>query len=316
MSPSAPLPGAPDWSGVLPIDKPAGPTSFDAVQLARRTLNLRRVGHAGTLDPAAEGLLLLLLGEATKATSWLMAGRKTYRTTVRLGVTTDTYDAAGRVVTEGSTADLSPERVEAALRGFVGAILQVPPMYSALHHEGRRLHELARRGVEVERPARPVTVYALHVLADRTQGVPAEIELEVTCGQGFYVRSLAHDFGQALGCGAHLRSLRRTRIGRFDVAAAVPLAALRTVPEQARAALVPLAAALADLPAPTLAASDLAALRNGRAVPLPSGVEPPLAAGTAVRALDADGELLAVCEVVGREDAEGCWLRVVRGFRR
>ncbi|HET7342754.1 MAG TPA: tRNA pseudouridine(55) synthase TruB, partial [Methylomirabilota bacterium] len=170
-------------SGVLVLDKTAGVTSFDAVTLVRRRLGLRRVGHAGTLDPAATGVLPILLGEATKLRPYLADQDKEYVTTLRLGVTTETGDLGGRVLTTAAVPPLSPAALEAACRPFVGRIKQVPPMYSAVHHEGRRLYELARQGVEVPRVPREVLVHAIEV--EEVDG--ESVRLRIVCGKGTYV---------------------------------------------------------------------------------------------------------------------------------
>lgn len=216
-------------SGVLVVDKTAGATSFDAVALARRRLGLRRVGHAGTLDPAATGVLPLLLGEATKLMPYLADQDKEYVATLRLGVSTDTHDVSGRVVSTADPPALDRDAVAAASRPLVGRIRQVPPMYSAVHHEGRRLYELAREGLEVERAPRDVVVHAIDVEA--VEG--ADVRLRIVCGKGTYVRALAADLGAALGCGAVVASLVRTRVGPFLLAAAVPWRELAQAPEGA-----------------------------------------------------------------------------------
>jgi tRNA pseudouridine55 synthase len=185
-------------SGILVVDKPTGATSFDMVALLRRRLGVRRIGHGGTLDPAASGVLPLLIGEATKLVPYLADEDKEYAATVRFGVTTDTQDLTGRVLSTAPPPALTREGLTAATRPFVGRIRQVPPMFSALRHRGRRLYELAREGVEVEREPRDVVVHEIVVdaVAD------ASVTLRIVCGRGTYVRALAADLGAALGCGA------------------------------------------------------------------------------------------------------------------
>ena len=200
-------------SGILVVDKGRGATSFDVVALARRRLGVRRIGHAGTLDPDATGVLPILIGEATKLTPYLVDQDKEYLATVRFGVTTDTHDVSGRVLAEAPVDDLSPARLEDACRAFVGRIKQVPPMYSAVHHQGRRLYELARAGIEVERAPREVVVRS--ILIEKIDGPRAA--LRVVCGKGTYVRVLAADLGAALGCGGAVESLVRCRVGPFDL---------------------------------------------------------------------------------------------------
>jgi len=196
--------------GILNLDKPRGPTSHDVVARIRRLTGVRRVGHAGTLDPLATGVLLICIGRATRVSEYLMTGRKVYRARARLGVTTDTYDAEGQVVAEAEV-EASRAQVEAALAQFRGQIAQVPPMYSAIKHQGTSLHRLARQGIEVEREPRPVEIFRLEL----TAWEPPECTLEMTCSRGTYVRSLVHDLGQTLGCGAYLTGLIRLASGDF-----------------------------------------------------------------------------------------------------
>jgi tRNA pseudouridine55 synthase len=250
--------------GLLVADKGAGVTSFQVVAQVRRLLRVPRVGHAGTLDPMATGVLPLLLGEATRLMPHVMAQDKEYLATVRLGVATDTLDVTGRVTEERPVPPLDAAAVAEALRPFAGEIEQVPPMYSALHVGGRRLHELARAGVEVERAPRRVVVHAIEVLA----WAPPRLTLRVACGTGFYVRSLAADLGARLGCGGCLESLRRTRLGAFDLASAVPWAAVRDGDAEAlRRAVRPADAAVAHLPAVRLGPEDARRLRQGQRLP-------------------------------------------------
>jgi tRNA pseudouridine55 synthase len=205
-------------SGVLVVDKAPGVTSFDVVARVRRALGVRRVGHAGTLDPDATGVLPILIGEATKLMPYLADQDKEYAATLRLGVTTDTHDLGGRVVATAPVPPLTAADIEAAAHRFIGAIKQVPPMYSAVHHEGRRLYELARAGVEVEREPREVVVHAIgveEVAGDR-------VRLRVVCGKGTYVRVLAADLGAVLGCGAAVERLVRLRVGPFSLSGAMP----------------------------------------------------------------------------------------------
>jgi tRNA pseudouridine55 synthase len=204
-------------SGVLPVDKGPGVTSFQVVAQLRRVLRAAKIGHGGTLDPAATGLLPILIGEATKLTPYLVDLDKEYLATVRLGVTTDTQDLSGTVLQSRPLPELDAAGIARALERFVGMIRQVPPMYSALHHEGRRLYELARAGVEVERPPRDVTVYSIHL---ETLALP-DLVIRVRCGKGFYVRTLAADLGEALGAGGVLARLVRTRVGPYRLEDAV-----------------------------------------------------------------------------------------------
>jgi tRNA pseudouridine55 synthase len=286
-------------SGVLVVDKPAGVTSFDVVGLVRRRLHVRRVGHAGTLDPDATGVLPLLLGEATKLMAYLADHDKEYRAVIRLGVRTDTQDLTGRVLSEVAVPPLTRDAVERAARAFVGRIHQTPPMYSALHHEGRRLYELAREGVEVERAPREVVVRAIDV----EELGESRVTVRVVCGKGTYVRTLAADLGDALGVGGAVERLRRLRVGPFTLADAASWSDL----EDARAGeleehVVPPAAALDGWPESRLDAERAGAFRHGQAV----DVEP--ATPGLVRVHDADGALIGV----GAVDEEGRRLRPVR----
>ena len=207
--------------GILSIDKPLDMTSHDVVQSVRREAGIRRVGHAGTLDPLATGVLVLALGKATRLLEYVVALPKTYEARVRLGQVSNTYDGEGQIVEEHAVT-VGAEDVEAALGRFRGTIEQVPPMYSAIRKGGQRLYELARKGVEVEREPREVTVHELTLLA----WDPPDATLRVVCSTGTYIRSLAHDLGQALGCGAYLAGLRRTAVGSFTAEDAAPLDAL------------------------------------------------------------------------------------------
>lgn len=207
------------FDGVLLVDKPRGLTSHDVVDRVRRHFGFRKVGHCGTLDPMATGLLVLVLERATKIQQRLMSDDKTYEGTLRLGITTDSHDVDGHVIAEHPVPPLTLEQFESILARFRGDIWQTPPMVSAVKHAGTPLYKLARKGQVVEREARLVHIYELVVL----EFCPPDIRLRITCTKGTYVRTLCHDIGQALGCGGHLAELRRTRSGRFDVANALPL---------------------------------------------------------------------------------------------
>lgn len=208
--------------GLVVVDKPAGWTSHDVVAKSRGLLGTRKVGHAGTLDPDATGVLLLGVGRATKLLRYLSPLGKAYVGEVVFGTETSTLDAAGEVTATHDMAGLTLDRVAEAARTFVGPIEQIPPMVSAVKIDGRRLHELARQGIEVERPPRPVTIHSLAVRPG-PEGEPHVFTVEVSCSSGTYIRTLAADLGHALGGGAHLRNLRRTAVGSFTLADAVPL---------------------------------------------------------------------------------------------
>ena len=236
--------------GILVLNKPPGVTSMDMVRMAKRVTRVKRVGHAGTLDPIATGLLPICFGQATRLMEYLVDGRKVYRASFTLGAATDTYDALGEVTERGDASGVTREDVEALLPGFTGAVTQEPPMFSALKHEGKRLYELAREGIEVERPARDVVVHSIEVLGWEPPAVePPTVELEVTCGRGFYMRTLANDLGLALGCYAHLSALVRTSAGPFALTDAHEPAELEEAGEEWRKLLEPPDAALARLEA-------------------------------------------------------------------
>lgn len=213
----------PRFSGLLPVYKESGPTSHDVVDKARRALNERRIGHTGTLDPMAEGLLLLCVGHATRLQQYLLGWPKTYHGVVRLGFATTTYDREGEAAEpQGAPPELDRDTLAGLERRFTGTIDQVPPPYSAKKVEGKKLYELARSGLTVEIEPKTVTV---HELALRCE-TPAEVNLTVSASTGFYVRSLAHDMGRMLGCGGHLHHLRRLAIGPYELADALPQKAL------------------------------------------------------------------------------------------
>ncbi len=256
-------------SGVVLLDKPVGWTSNAALQAVKRLYQAAKAGHTGSLDPLASGLLPICLGEATKLSGFLLNADKGYRFTCRLGVTTATGDAEGEVVTVRPVGPLSRESVETALRRFVGTIQQIPPMYSALKHNGQPLYKLARKGIEVERAPREVTVRELRLLRLENE----ELECELRCSKGTYVRTLATDLGEMLGCGAHVAVLRRTVVEPYDAARMVTLESLRERAEQGLAALdaelLPPDSAVAQWPAVRLGGDAAFYLRQGQPVLTP-----------------------------------------------
>ena len=278
-------------SGVLVVDKGRGATSFDVVAMVRRRLGVRRIGHAGTLDPDATGVLPILVGEATKLTPYLVDQDKEYLATIRFGLTTDTHDVTGRVLAECPVGEGLSARLEEACRGFVGRIKQVPPMYSAIHHEGRRLYELARAGVEVERTAREVVVRS--ILVEKLDGPRAA--LRIVCGKGTYVRVLAADLGAALGCGGAVEHLVRCRVGPFDLSDAVPWSELIEDGREIWSRVRPAEAALAGWPAVRLDGPSALSFTNGQPVDV---VPAAAAAGGFVRVHDAAGPLIGVGELM------------------
>jgi tRNA pseudouridine55 synthase len=288
-------------NGLLNIHKPTGPTSHDVVARARRLLQTRRIGHAGTLDPLASGVLLLGLGTATRLLEYLADLPKRYEAVAEFGVVTSTQDLTGEVIATRAATALRREDVEDALARFRGEILQTPPMVSAVKHEGRRLYELAREGRDVERTARPVTVYAAE-LVGFTAGERPRAHLHVLCSSGTYVRTLIHDLGAALGPGAALASLVRTAIGPFTLADAVTLEELAALAEtgEAQRRLVPPAEMIAHLPAVQVDEAVIPKLLHGGDVPA-ANTDAAAPAEGPVRILAPGGELLAIA----RWEAQG-----------
>jgi len=290
MSEPSPATTTAHVSGLVVIDKAAGWTSHDVVARCRRTFGQRRVGHGGTLDPDATGVLLVGLGRVTRLLRFVSALPKTYTTDVVLGTATATLDASGEVVGTYDMAHVTPDMVQAAASELTGDIEQVPPMVSAVKVGGRRLHELARQGVEVERAPRPVTVYRFDISPDPDR--PGVYRAEIECSAGTYVRVLAHDLGRALGGGAHVADLRRTRIGSFGEGDMRPLELVGPGD-----VLTP-AQAMRDLDAVTVEPAIAASVRTG----LPLDKVPLGALGDGPWALlDDQGALLAVYEATGSD---------------
>jgi tRNA pseudouridine55 synthase len=278
--------------GVLVVDKPGGPTSHDVVDRVRRALRTRRVGHTGTLDPFATGVLPVCVGRATRLARFLSGGEKEYVATVRLGFATTTDDRTGEPLGAPVPVDTTPEALAAALDGLMGSFDQVPPAFSAKHVGGRRLYELARRGVAVPRAATPVTVHAIRLLGREADTV----EIAVRCSAGTYVRALARDLGERLGTGAHLTALRRTRSGPFDLSQSVSGDDLAGAVER----MIPLARLLLDLPAVTVAAEGRRLVGHGRELGSGDVVEGfPEGPVERVRVLDESGALLALAVPTG-----------------
>lgn len=275
-------------NGVLMLDKSRGASSNAALQQAKRLYQAAKAGHAGTLDPLATGLLPVLFGEAAKFSSDLLEADKSYAAEIRLGVSTTTADAEGEVIAV-KPVSVAPEQLAAALLNFRGSILQTPPLYSALKHAGKPLYAYARAGVEIERAPRPVTIHALELRwfeGDR-------LALSVTCSKGTYMRSIAHDLGQMLGCGAHLAALRRTAVGRFGLDRAHTLESLEAMTAAARdTCLLPVDALLQSLAEVRLEPADEARFLRGQAVPWEGPPQP------RVRVYGAGGALLGVGEAV------------------
>ena len=251
-------------NGILVIDKPAGWTSMDVCAKVRGIFHEKRVGHAGTLDPMATGVLPVFIGRATRAVEFASEGEKEYLAGLRLGQVTDTQDTTGTVL-ETHPVDVTLEALEAALEPFRGDIQQIPPMYSAIKRDGKKLYELARAGKEVERPPRPVTIYELEVLEEAPAGFPQEEDtwyLRVRCSKGTYVRTLCHDIGQALGCGGCMSALRRTEAAGYTLDQAVTLEELQAGSDPA-ALLIPVDGCFGEYPAVTIGAEVLKKAKNG-----------------------------------------------------
>ena len=276
-------------SGILNVNKPAGPSSFAVVRTVRRLPGIMKAGHGGTLDPAADGVLPILVNLATRLADFVHEWSKTYLASVTFGVTSDTGDREGTLVPSGDISGVSPGRIEALLPSFTGRIAQVPPVYSALKQGGEALYRKARRGEVIEPRARLVEIHSIRLVA--YDATTATARLEVSSGRGMYVRSLAHDLGSALGCGAYLSGLTRTALGPLTLADAVPMAQLTGAGEGWRRWLLPMDLPLQGWPVVALDAAAAAAVRRGQAVVAPS------AASGRCRVVDADGRLLAWGEV-------------------
>lgn len=282
-------------SGVLVVDKPIGMTSHDVVQAVRNGTGIRRAGHTGTLDPRASGVLVILIGPAVRLSEYVSASDKRYQAIIRMGASTDTFDADGRFVRQPpvSPLEVTETQFETALKGFIGEIEQTPPPYSAVKVQGRRAYDMARRGEDVQLAPRKIQVYNLEVL----EWAPPEVVVDVHCSSGTYVRSLANDVGNKLGCGAYLVGLRRTKSGRFSLRDATPL---RKLQEAFRAGnwyqyLIPAAEALTDWPALELNPDEVESVKHGHRLPAPATVK--TGAGNLVRGVSMAGELIALMQL-------------------
>ena len=290
--------------GILNVNKPRGMTSFAVVSLVRRLTGIRRVGHAGTLDPVADGVLPICIGRhATRIVEYLVDARKAYRAVIRLGVATDTYDSEGEVVATGDPSGVTRAQMETALRQFVGEIQQVPPMYSALKYQGQPLYRYARAGKTVPLKARTVRIYRLELLNFESPLV----EIEMECGRGTYVRSLAHDLGERLGCGGHMEGLTRLRSGPFLLEDAIGVEELEEVARHDawQEVLSSVDRVLESWDAALLGEEHTIDLRQGRALVLtPARSEAAeVAPDTLCRAYSEAGTFLGILRYRG----EGCW---------
>ncbi|MSQ08898.1 MAG: tRNA pseudouridine(55) synthase TruB [Dehalococcoidia bacterium] len=287
--------------GFLNVNKPIGWTSTDVVRKVKRLTGVKKVGHGGTLDPIATGVLPICLGAATRFAETVLLGNKAYRLTVRLGASTDTFDSTGSVTREVDASAITVERVGSILPQFTGAISQAPPAYSAIKRGGRPLYELARAGVEVVTEPRQVHVLRLEL----TAWAPPEFVLDIECGHGFYARSLANDIGAALGGAAHLSGLVRTKAGRFGITDACDIEELerRATEGSWREMVLPLDYTLQHLRAAVLDPLKQELVWNGQALPAGALGEKPgdFSAGGRVRAYSQEGDLIAIlsCELAG-----------------
>jgi tRNA pseudouridine55 synthase len=283
-------------SGVLVVDKPVGMTSHDVVQAIRNGTGIRRAGHTGTLDPRASGVLVILVGPAVRLSEYVSASDKRYQAVIRLGASTDTYDADGRFTQQSNAPiNVTEQQFEETLKQFIGEIEQTPPPYSAVKVQGRRAYDMARQGEEVDLAPRKINVHHLEVL----EWAPPEVVVDVHCSSGTYVRSLANDMGNALGCGAYLIGLRRTKSGRFSLRDATPLRKLQEAFQAGKwyQYLIPAAEALGDWPAIELDPDQVEAIKHGHRIPAAED-----AVGK-VRGVSMAGELVALLELdeVARE---------------
>lgn len=295
-----------ELDGLLVLDKPSGITSREVVDRAQRWFPRRtRIGHTGTLDPLATGVLVLCVGQATRLVEYVQQMRKTYRSVFRLGATSDSDDAEGQLQIHAEARAPGLEEIAQILPRWVGSIEQVPPAYSAMRVAGRRAHELARQGAEVQLAPRLVQVYGIAIL----RYAYPELEVEVECGKGTYIRSLARDVGQALGCGAYVQSLRRLRVGPFRADEAVPLESTR---EQARQRLLSMSLALADLPRIVLPEEELQRLQQGQKVAGPMS----LALSSSDVAVFSDRDEMVAVATWDARSGRLCPVKVLRGQER
>ncbi len=287
--------------GILVLDKPAGISSMDVVRRIKRASGMRRVGHGGTLDPMATGVIPICLGRATRLMEYMFDSSKEYLGEVRLGISTDSYDAEGEIIGRGDPSGVEREDFEDVLSRFLGPIDQVPPMFSALKRKGKRLYELARQGIEVEREPRSMTVHSIR-LEDWN---PPVATVHIECSRGFYMRSLAHDIGVQLGCGANLKSLTRLRTGRFRIADAVSIETAQKSFEEGSwpELLVGLDSVLGDLRAIIVGEREQTNIQNGRPVPFAED-DPTLRPDEQFRAYSLDGEFLAIMRL---DASDRCW---------
>ena len=277
--------------GVLNVRKTAGPTSHDIINEIRRIFSLKKVGHAGTLDPMATGVLVVCLGKATRVVEYLVGVPKEYRAKMILGASTDTQDSTGVVTAESDSSSVTRSMLEDAVKAFVGEIEQIPPMVSAIKHQGKPLYKLARQGITIERSARKINIYSIEVL-DFIPGSMAEVEILVKCSSGTYIRTLCADIGEKLGCGAHMSMLDRTEVGRFTIEESKSIEQLIQMKSEGSldTSLVSIGDALDDMPAITISNEDIMNVLHGLPVKTTSLTE----TDDTVRMLSLEGRLIAL----------------------
>ncbi|MBE2183805.1 MAG: tRNA pseudouridine(55) synthase TruB [Anaerolineae bacterium] len=276
-------------AGFLNLDKPVGITSHDVVARCRKILGTKKIGHAGTLDPQASGVLILCIGSATRLSEYVMASTKQYRATIHLGRETTTYDIEGEITAENPVDHIRSTDIESLLQPFIGEIEQLPPAYSAIKQGGKKLYELARAGKSVELTPRKVVIHEIQIV----EWQPPLLSVNITCGAGTYIRSIAHDLGAALGVGGSLHDLRRTASGAFQAESAIALDALQTA-ENPPSLIISPAAALSDWHSLIVNPDEIVALRQGKTIPRTS----PEAVSDLALAIDTHGETIAVLQAV------------------
>lgn len=292
-----------EYNGIIIMDKPTGCSSHRCVSIARRALNMRKIGHTGTLDPAASGVLPLLIGNATRAADFLTLDNKRYSATVLLGTVTDTYDMDGQILRKNSV-DVSVGELTAAVKSFVGETEQLPPMYSAISVGGQRLYNLARQGIEVERKKRKITIYSIDIVSINLP----EVVLDVHCSKGTYIRSLAYDIGEKLKCGGCIKALRRTLSGTFDIKDAISPEKLIRLSENgnAESVIIPTDSVFANFSRIDLDKKTAQRVKNGVPVYYKAQM------GVTYRVYDENGCFIALSRG-DEEDKKSC-LRLVKGF--
>ena len=288
--------------GIFNIYKEKGFTSHDVVAIVRRTIHMKKVGHTGTLDPDAEGVLPVCVGKATKLSDVIMDGRKSYRAMLRLGITTTTEDASGEVL-ETKEVDFNEDKIREVVASFIGKLEQVPPMYSAVKVNGKKLYELAREGKEIERKSRTIEVYDIRI---RQFLPPDRVEIDVDCSKGTYIRTLCSDIGKALGCGGHMAELLRTRTGAFSLENAIKLDELKALAEQEKAeeVLLTMEEALEDFPMVKVSEKSQKFLYNGGKIQERFLTEKPavLTEGEIVATYDHENNLVGLYEIKKEEN--------------